>query len=151
MKLRRWLADIAEIRDSLTLDSDTVINVYFTPADGYTGSFTASVDNGTGQAYAQGADKRYCVQISGIAAHELSREYTIKVTTDNGSVTVTVSALSYVNSVLKYYDDENDADHKAPRAAAGKGADSFIVMRPEQKTPSPAPTYAGGGGSGGAL
>ena len=124
--------DIAEVRNSLTLDSDTVINVYFKPADGYSGSFKAAVDGGTAQTYEPAGDGRYCVQITGIAAHELSTDHTITVTTDNGSLTVTVSGLSYVYSALSYYNEENDADHKARNAAAAiwaysKAADAFMA------------------------
>ena len=123
-------ADIAEVRHSLTLDSDTVINVYFKPADSYGGTFMAAVDGGEATAYSIGSDGRYCVKIKSIAAHELSTAHTITVTTANGSITVTVSALSYVNSALNYYNDANDADRKARNAAAAiwaysKAADAY--------------------------
>ena len=46
------------------------------------------------------ADGRYKVVISKISAHKLGDMYNIKVTTDNGVSTYSVSALSYVYAVL---------------------------------------------------
>ena len=76
-------------------------------------------------------DGRYCVKISGIAAHELSKDHIITVSTAEGhTATVTISALSYVNSALNYYNDENDADLIARNAVAAiyeyaKAADAY--------------------------
>ena len=129
--------DIAEVRHSLTLDSNTLINVYFKPADGYSGSFTAAVDNGTAAEYSKGKDGRYCVQISGIPAHDLSKDHTITVNAANSTVTVTVSALSYINSALNYYNDTNDADCAARNAVAAiyaysKAADAYKTAHPDE-------------------
>ena len=40
--------------------------------------------------------KRYIVDVPDLAAHELSKDYTITITTEGGTATITVSALSYV-------------------------------------------------------
>ena len=120
--------DIAEngITHSLTLDSDTVINVYFKMADGYAGSFSAAVNNGANFECVKLSGGRYCVKIKGIAAHELSNEFTITVTTENGIATVRASALSYVNSALTYYTDDEDAQNAvAAIYAYSKAADAY--------------------------
>ena len=123
--------DIIAVTNSLTLDSDTVINVYFKPSESYNGKFMASVDGGTATEYRTGTDGRYCVRISGIAAHELSKNHTITVTTADGhTAIVTVSALSYVNSSLNYYTGTSETDINAQNAAAAiyaysKAADAY--------------------------
>ena len=120
------------ISHSLTLDSDTVINVYFRPAKGYSGTFTAAVDDGTAKAYKKGSDGRYCVQIGGISAHLLSRDHTIEVTTDHGTASVKVSALSYVNAALDYYTDDEDAQNAAAAIYAySQAADAFKTAHPD--------------------
>ena len=40
------------------------------------------------------------IRITGIAADKLNKAYTIEVTTDQGTARITVSALSYVNTIL---------------------------------------------------
>ena len=124
--------DIAEVSHSLTLDSDTVINVYFRPGEGYSGIFKATVDGGEEAVYEKAADGRYCVKIPGIAAHRLSSMHTIAVTTADGhTLEVTVSALSYVNLALDYYQGTGDLDKKAQNAVASlyayaEAADAYI-------------------------
>ncbi|MCR5264203.1 MAG: Cna B-type domain-containing protein, partial [Clostridiales bacterium] len=117
--------DIKKITYSLTLDSDTVINVYFKPGDGYDGNFTATVDDKPVDCTKSGG--RCCVKISGIAAHELSKSHTIIVTTAEGhTATVTVSAMSYVNSALIYYTDDEDAQYAvASLYAYSNAADAY--------------------------
>ena len=128
--------DIIAVTNSLTLDSDTSINVYFKPAKDYDGTFRASVDGGDATEYTVGADGRYCVKICGIAAHELSKDHTITVTTAEGhTVTVTVSAMSYVNSALNYYTgtDEHSVDARNAVAAVyaySKAADAYRTAHP---------------------
>ena len=55
---------------------------------------TATMDSG-----------RKLVTISDIPAHQLGKTHTIVCTTDNGTATVKVSALSYVNAMLTAYTD----------------------------------------------
>ena len=100
--------NIEEVKQSLTLDSDTAINVYFKFVPGYNGTITASIDGGTAKTYRTDSYGRCCVKIRGTAAHQLSRDHTIKVTTADGTVDVTVSAMSYVYAALNHYNDEND-------------------------------------------
>ena len=100
-------ADVEKIAYSVRLDSDTAILVYFKPTANYDGSFTVTLDGETYTATKQD-DGRYLVEIPNIGAHLLGTTYTIVATTDNGTATVTVSALSYVRSILNssaYADD----------------------------------------------
>ena len=113
--------DIDDITYSLTLDSDTVINMYFRLDENYSGSFELTEhteDEDVEFECAKRNDGRYWVRIKGIAAHKLSKIYYIKVTTEHGTATLTLSALSYVNSALANYNDTNDPDLTARNAVA---------------------------------
>ena len=92
-------ADIQGIVYSLRMDSDTAIYLYFKPVADYNGSFTVTVGGNSATAAKQ-KDERYLVKIPNIGAHKLSDPYTVIVTTTNGESTVTVSALSYVKTLL---------------------------------------------------
>ncbi len=92
-------ADIEKINYTLTFDTDTIVKVFFKPVSGYTGDMTFTVDGAEYTAELQ-SDGRYLVAIPDIAAHRLGRTYTIVATTDNGTATVKVSGLSYVNGLL---------------------------------------------------
>ncbi|MCR5264712.1 MAG: hypothetical protein K6D94_12615, partial [Clostridiales bacterium] len=110
---------IKEVRQSLTLDSGTAINVYFIPEGGYEGGLTASVNGGKPRAYTKDSEGRWCVKITGIPAHELREHYWIVVETDDGgSVTVRVTALSYVCAALEHYNDGNDPGYTARNAVS---------------------------------
>ncbi len=58
------------------------------------------------------------MKITGIPAHELSRQHTILASTDNGTLIVTVSALSYVCAALEHYNAGNDPAYMARKAVA---------------------------------
>ena len=127
--------DIAAVTYSLTLESETAINVYFRPAPGYRGTPTATVDGRTAEVETVGGV--YCVRITGIAAHKLSDSYVIVLTTGEGrTVTVRVSALSYVNTALNYYNDTTNEFHmKARNAVAAiyaysQAADAYKTAHP---------------------
>ena len=124
--------DIRAVTHSLTLDSETAINVFFQPAVRYRGSFTAFVD-GESVSCERGKDGRWCVRIENIAAHKLSEDYTVTVITDNGTATVTVSALSYVNSALNYYGRNNAKAVNAVMAIYrySKAADAYKAAHPD--------------------
>ena len=127
--------DIAAVTYSLTLESETAINVYFRPAPGYRGTPTATVDGTAAEVETVGGV--YCVRITGIAAHKLSDSYVIVLTTGEGrTVTVRVSALSYVNTALNYYNDTTNEFHmKARNAVAAiyaysQAADAYKTAHP---------------------
>ena len=46
---------------------------------------------------------KYAVDIPNVQAHELSKQHTIAITTDNGTVTLTGSGLSFVKILLDAY------------------------------------------------
>ncbi len=88
-------ADIRNLSFATVLDSATAIRLLITPTSGYTGTVTAEADQGK-EANVSKAGKRYSVEIQDVMAHELSKTYTITVTTEGGTATITVSALSYI-------------------------------------------------------
>ncbi len=92
--------DIEKITYSLGLDSATEVYVYFKPVSGYKGGFSAKIDGQTAEAILL-SDGRYLVRSSGISAHRLGDMIEFVATTDNGSMTVNVCPLSFVNSILK--------------------------------------------------
>lgn len=97
--------DISAISYQLSLDSETEIYVLFRPADNYAGEFSFTVD-GQATVPKKMSDGRYRVDISGISAHKLGNTYTVVATTENGSATVKVSAISYVNTMYETYSDD---------------------------------------------
>ena len=120
--------DIEKITYSLTLDSETAINVYFQMAAGYNGSFSAKLDGDTYTASKQ-SDGRYLIKIKGISAHLLDDVHNIAVTTDGGGATVKVAALSYVYGLL----DMADASDEYKLAAAAiysysQAAEAYVAQ-----------------------
>ena len=95
-------ADIAKLSFATVLDSATAIRLLITPTSGYTGTFAAEADGETIDVTMLG--QRKAVQITNIPAHELSKTYTITVTTEGGTATITVSALSYVKLLFNAYE-----------------------------------------------
>lgn len=98
---------------SLTLDTETALNIYLTPAEGITltKENVSVAATGADVEYAvEPVGSRYRVRITGIGAHELGTKITITA----GTSTVTASALSYVQKCLA---NEN-AKPEAKNAAA---------------------------------
>ena len=93
--------DVEKITYSMAVDSATAILVYFKPAADYTGTLTVKVN---GEDYtATAVNGRYEVRIPDISAHQLGRTFTIVATTEHGTATAEVSALSYVVGSLNAY------------------------------------------------
>ena len=85
---------VASASYALKADYETAIYLFLTPAQGATLS-SATVD---GQAATlEQVGSRYRIVISGIKASALAHKYTVVV---DGTTTITLSALSYVNTVL---------------------------------------------------
>ena len=106
-------ATIVSATYSLTLDTETALNIYLTPAEGVTltKENVSVAATGADVKYAvEPVGSRYRVRITGIAAHELGTKITITA----GTSTVTASALSYVQKCLA---NEN-AKPEAKNAAA---------------------------------
>ena len=109
-KLTREFNDpnIVKAPYSVILESATTIAVYFTPAAGFNGDVSASVDMNDEAALTRQPDGRYRVEIANIPAHELGEDHSIYVYTGENCfntdvdayTTVNVSAMSYVYSIL---------------------------------------------------
>ena len=96
-------SDIDKISYSLSLNAETALNVFVAPNKNYAGDVSISIDGLSENDYTvtkQESDGRYKIVISNISAHKLGNTYNIKITTENGVSTYTVSALSFVYAVL---------------------------------------------------
>lgn len=89
---------IEKVTYSLSLASDTSISLYFTPANGYTGGATATLDGKAVAVTKTGG--RFKVVIPNIPAPELGDMHTVRLVTAGKVTTVKVSALSYANTIL---------------------------------------------------
>ena len=110
------------------MDSDTAINLYFKMAEGYSGKFEAKIGEDTATPELL-SDGRYRVRIKGISAHLLAWPYNVSVTTENGSATVKVSALSYVHGLLAT-EGASDVYNNAAAAIYSywKAADEYLLI-----------------------
>ena len=90
---------IDKVSLSLTLESNTMLNIYFTPVSGYTGTPTATVDGQTAEVQTL-EDGRFRVSIPDIEAYRLGNKYNIRLKTGSYVTTVQVSAMSFVKAVL---------------------------------------------------
>ena len=93
-------ADIASVSLSLTLDTDTAINLYLRPKEDYSGTVSAKIFFPVEKIekpleVTELYDGRFKLRISGIAAHNLGQMYHVTVTTASGDSTINVSTLSY--------------------------------------------------------
>jgi len=88
-------ANIKNLSFATVFDSATAVRILITPTSGYTGELTAAESGGKALKVSK-EGKRYAVVIPNLAAHELSKTYTVTVTTGSSTATITVSALSYV-------------------------------------------------------
>ena len=117
--------DIEKITFALVLDSSTSIYLYIKPAEGYTGSVSAAVDGTAAEAESL-ADGRYRVMTPGISAHKLGDNYTVTITTDNGTSTVRISAMSYAYACISNTSSTEDAKNSAAALYSYyKAADTF--------------------------
>ena len=90
---------IDKVSLSLTLESNTMLNIYFTPVSGYTGTPTATVDGQTAEVQTL-EDGRFRLSIPNIEAYRLGNKYNIRLKTGSYVTTVQVSAMSFVKAVL---------------------------------------------------
>ena len=117
--------DIEKITFALVLDSSTSIYLYIKPAEGYTGSVSAAVDGTAAEAESL-AGGRYRVMTPGISAHKLGDNYTVTITTDNGTSTVRISAMSYAYACISNTSSTEDAKNSAAALYSYyKAADTF--------------------------
>ena len=85
---------ITDSKISLTLNAKTAINIFVKPGEGETilseGYKTAAINNETYYQFSE----------NGIGPKNLGKAYPISVKTDQGTATITASAMSYVNKLL---------------------------------------------------
>ena len=92
---------VAGVSYSLSLASETMINLAFRMASGYSGNVFASLNGGSENMAVLQPDGRYLVEISGIAAHQLGDTQTVTVSVDGANdFTVRVSALTFSYNTL---------------------------------------------------
>ena len=100
----------------LILGSETTITLYFKAAEGkiITGTDQIAVTkngNTVSNAVVTFDGTRYCVRIPDINAAKLADDFTVTVTdSENHTATITVSALSYANTILTSEKYQNDTD-----------------------------------------
>ena len=116
--------DVEKMTYSVTVDSATAILVYFKPASDYSGTLTVKVN---GEDYtATAVNGRYEVRIPGISAHQLGNSFTVVATTEHGTATVTISALSYVaGGMTSYAANPVAMDAMASIYAYAKAAEAY--------------------------
>ena len=104
--------DIKSLGYALVMDSDTTIRVTIVPKSGFTGTITATVD-GEAVEVKKISKVKYAVDIPNVQAHELSKQHTIEITTENGTVTLTGSGLSFVKMLLDAYPNNETVQNAA--------------------------------------
>ncbi len=100
---------VDDVKFALILDSETTIEICLTPKDDYAVEISAYLDGGNINMAVKNGNN-YTVSIGNISAHELGKTHTLEITTkypdaDSDSFTVTISALSYVQSAIHDDDD----------------------------------------------
>lgn len=91
--------DIESYGMSLLLDSKTAFNLFVKPADGYTGTVSATVE-GKDVNIKKLKDGRYKVTVPNISAHQLGGALNFVITTDHGEAKFTTYPLYYVRTAL---------------------------------------------------
>lgn len=91
---------IDKVTFSLSLDSETSINLYFTPTSAYKGGASATV-NGKKATVTRTSDGRFKVVIPDLAAHKLGITANVRLTTGGAVTTVKVSGFSYIRNVIR--------------------------------------------------
>ena len=97
----------SKVSFSLVLDSETAIRLFLTPKEGV-GDITVTCSDGK-TANVTRTGSRCLVEIPNISAHQLAKTYTLTVSAGDQSVTIKVSALSYVQLMLNAYADDTNA------------------------------------------
>lgn len=106
--------DIKKVTFSMMFETDNSICVYVYPEAGYTGDISATIDGSACTVTEMNNGAKYQIKIANINAVQLKTSHDIVITTNAGSVTVRVSAFSYLKALF----DNNAADSAAAKAAA---------------------------------
>ncbi len=113
IELQNEGSDLEAMSYSVTLDSETKINLYLKPVASYSGAVSVTVDGQTAFAPTQLSDGRYVVRIADISAHRLAERHTVVATTEHGMFSITLSVLSYVNGIFEAYPNDTAAQNAA--------------------------------------
>ncbi len=112
-------SDIEMISYSLSLQTETTLNVFVKPKENYTGDAAIKITKdgeATSFTAVKQSDGRYLISIPNISAHHLGETYVITTITANGTATCSLSALSYVYAVLNS-GDLSDSDNSVQNNA----------------------------------
>ena len=122
-------ADVTGFSFAAVFDSATAIRMQFRVPKGYSGAFTAETSDGTPVVAAK-SGSRYTVEIKDIAAHQLSKVFELVITTDSGTMTVKISALSYVKTILDACADDASQNAMAAIYAYSEAARAYKTVHP---------------------
>ena len=78
------------------------IRMLVTMKKGFSGTLTATADNADCE-IEQKTSRQFIVKIKNVQAHQLSHKFAIVIGTENGTLTLTGSGLSYVNMMFAMY------------------------------------------------
>ena len=105
------VSSVAKATFALVLDSGTDLKIFFTTKSDYEGTPEVSVEGGEVFA-AEKLGGRYVIAINDLPAHKLADMNEIVIMAD-GEYTLKISALSYVNMVLKNSSDDDEKNAMA--------------------------------------
>ena len=92
---------VSSVSYSLSLASETIINLSFRIASGYSGNVFASLNGSAANMAVLQPDGRYLVEITELAAHKLGDTQTVTVSVDGADdFTIQVSALTFTYNTL---------------------------------------------------
>ena len=92
--------DISKMTYKVNFESDMAIHMIIAMKPEYTGTLTATTEDGVECVITQQTATKYMVEVPNVQAHLLSHKYTIHITTDSGTLTVVGSGLSYAHMML---------------------------------------------------
>ena len=93
-------SEIKKMTYKVNFDSDMAIHMIVVMKPGYTGTLTATTEDGVDCVIVKQTDTKYMVEIPNVQAHQLSHKFTIHITTDSGTLTVVGSGLTYAQMLL---------------------------------------------------
>ena len=91
--------DIKGLSYKVDFGSKTSIRLIVQMQPGFSGTLTAAADGAPCAATRQ-SDAKYLIEIANVQAHQLSHRFEIAITTENGTLTLTGSGLSYAQMAL---------------------------------------------------
>ena len=92
-------SDIKKLNYKVNFESRMSIHMIVVMKSGFSGTLSATAD-GTACNITQQTATKFLVEIPNVQAHQLSHKYTINITTENGTLTLNGSGLSYAKMML---------------------------------------------------